>query len=497
MTARAGLRLFSTGEGVPSSALVNIGLRALQAVYDGAVTMLTGSPGASSITPSSAFIGGNSFRPVLVSGLQVSIKPGRAIYVRSEKASYTPSSDPHGVNVIPLLLNTASTVTHDAHDATHPRWDVISVKYTTSDANSGSRYVRTTGPGSQATSPLNESRSYTPTFTITKGTAGASPTVPTVPTDGMAIAHVYVPAVSGAVTVHDVRLVQRLGYGWADGPIAPTFGQPFVQSGCAASAPGGMSVTIASGTVYDGVATRTVESATVTISTAHATNTRIDLIYLDGGRVTYLAGTAASTPVAPSLPSGTYGLTQPLCEVSVPALDTVIGSNQITDRRRLKPYVLDTHVEYTPTVFARVTVAAQQSVSDPNPTYRRVTVQAVDQEGNEIAAVVYFRVSVWSDNIEDVESSHGTHAVFNFDVTPIGQQIELGDGGSGPQSAILATDSTGEVTFDVADASTANTCYVKVTPIDWGDASDDTTALASEATYKPGGETLRKVGFRP
>ena len=495
MTLRFGQRLVNTAEAITSAMLRNIGLRALQAAADGVLGMLTGSPGASSITPSSAFIGGNSFRPVLSSGLNVTIKPGRAVYVRSELDSYTPSSDPHGIDVIPLLLNTASTVTHDAHDATHPRWDIISVKFTTTDADSGDRYVRTAGPGSQAVSALNESRSWGPTFTVTKGTPGASPSLPTAPTDKMTIAHVYVPAASGDVTVYDVRLVQRLGYGWADGPIAPAFGQAFVQSGLTASAPGGMSVTIASGVAYDGIASRTVEAATVTVSTAHATNPRIDLVYLDGGRVTYLAGTAASTPAAPALPSGTYGFTQPLCTITVPALDTVIGSDQLTDTRRLRPYVLADHVEYTPTVFARVTVAAQQGAMDPEPTHRLVTVQAVDQEGNEIAAVVHFRLSTWSsaDGLEAVETVHGNaHVILDFDVTPIGQQVVLG---SDSTSAILATDEDGEVTFNLADVDGVP-AYLKVTPIDWGDASDDTAALASEATYKPGGETLRLVAFR-
>ena len=495
MTARFGQRLFSTGEAIPASALRNVGLRALQAVGDGALAMLAGSPGASSITPSSAFIGGNSFRPVLSSGLNVSIKPGRAVYVRSELDSYTPSSDPHGIDVIPLLLNTATTVTHDAHDATHPRWDIISVKWTTADADSGSRYVRTAGPGSQAVSALNESRSWAPTFTITKGTPGASPSLPTAPADKMTIAHVYVPATSGDVTVYDVRLVQRLGFGWADGPIAPDFGQPFVASGCTATAPGGMVVTIAGGTVYDGVATRTTSAASVTVSAAHATLDRIDLVYLDGGRVTYLAGTAASAPTAPALPSGTYGLTQPLCEISVPATDTVISSGQIVDTRQLRPYVLADHVQYTPTVFARVTVAAQQGVMDPNPTYRRVTIQAVDQEGVEIPAVVHFRVSTWSsaDGLEAVETVHGSaHAILDFDITPVGQQVDLG---TGPTSAILATDEDGEVVFDISGVD-GDDAYLKITPIDWSYASDDTAEDASEAAYKPGGETIRKISFR-
>ena len=51
---RSGFRLFSEWEGIDDLKLIQMGKAALQAVYDGALSMLTGSPGASSATPSSA-----------------------------------------------------------------------------------------------------------------------------------------------------------------------------------------------------------------------------------------------------------------------------------------------------------------------------------------------------------------------------------------------------------------------------------------------------------
>ena len=46
---RSGFRLFSEWEGIDDLKLIQMGKAALQAVYDGALSMLTGSPGASGV----------------------------------------------------------------------------------------------------------------------------------------------------------------------------------------------------------------------------------------------------------------------------------------------------------------------------------------------------------------------------------------------------------------------------------------------------------------
>ena len=85
----------------------------------------------------------------------------------------------------------------------------------------------------------------------------------------------------------------------------------------------------------------TKNQQTATIDTADATNPRIDRIVLsaDTGIVSVIKGTAASSPSAPAFTdTATPALTSPaipVCQVSVPALDTAITNDQITDERSL------------------------------------------------------------------------------------------------------------------------------------------------------------------
>lgn len=70
-----------------------------------------------------------------------------------------------------------------------------------------------------------------------------------------------------------------------------------------------------------------------TLATAHATLDRIDLVVVDStsGAVTKVDGTAAASPVAPATPAGKTAI----ASVSVPANDTAITTNQVTDLRIL------------------------------------------------------------------------------------------------------------------------------------------------------------------
>ncbi len=79
-------------------------------------------------------------------------------------------------------------------------------------------------------------------------------------------------------------------------------------------------------------ATVSVTQTDTTLSAADATNPRIDLIQVDAttGAVTKKTGTAAASPVAPTPDAGTIVVAQ----VSVPANDTAITTNQITDVRQ-------------------------------------------------------------------------------------------------------------------------------------------------------------------
>lgn len=119
------------------------------------------------------------------------------------------------------------------------------------------------------------------------------------------------------------------GTGYGTGPTG-------VQSGAAVTAQGSpdMTVAVAAGVVRIGGRRVVVAAGNVTITAAHATNPRIDLIVVDvNGTKSAIAGTPAASPSV-AFPTITAG-TVVLAAVYVPANDTAINSNQITDKRVL------------------------------------------------------------------------------------------------------------------------------------------------------------------
>lgn len=107
-----------------------------------------------------------------------------------------------------------------------------------------------------------------------------------------------------------------------------------VISGGACSAQGSpdMTVAVATGLGRVGTTVFAIGSGNVTITTAHATNPRFDLVVVsDAGTKSVTAGTAAAAPVFPAIPASSIVL----CAVYVPANDTAIASNQIVDKRLL------------------------------------------------------------------------------------------------------------------------------------------------------------------
>ena len=104
-----------------------------------------------------------------------------------------------------------------------------------------------------------------------------------------------------------------------------------VLTGCAASVTGtNMTVTIAAGTVIIAGRAADVAAGDVTIGAAHATLARYDLVTVNtSGTKAVTAGTAATNPVFPAIPADSVVLHA----VYVPAADTAIASNQITDKR--------------------------------------------------------------------------------------------------------------------------------------------------------------------
>jgi hypothetical protein len=105
-----------------------------------------------------------------------------------------------------------------------------------------------------------------------------------------------------------------------------------IKSGCAVTAQGSpnMTLAVASGVLYWLNAEVTVTAGNVTITTAHATLDRIDLVVASStGVKSVVAGTAATIPTQPALGATSVALAQ----VYVPAADTAIGATQVKDRR--------------------------------------------------------------------------------------------------------------------------------------------------------------------
>lgn len=105
-----------------------------------------------------------------------------------------------------------------------------------------------------------------------------------------------------------------------------------VKSGCGVTAQGSpnMTLAVAAGVIYAANAEVTVTGGNVTITTAHATWPRIDIVVVSSSGVkSVVAGSAAEFPLEPATPAGSVMLAQ----VYVPATDTAIGATQIRDRR--------------------------------------------------------------------------------------------------------------------------------------------------------------------
>lgn len=108
-----------------------------------------------------------------------------------------------------------------------------------------------------------------------------------------------------------------------------------VHSGCTPTAQGSpdMTVAISACVVTSNQVKKYVSAGNATITTAHATNPRIDLVVISSsGSIAVRAGTAAAAPKPPARTSNDVVLAQ----VYVPANDTTISNDQITDLRVLR-----------------------------------------------------------------------------------------------------------------------------------------------------------------
>ncbi len=160
-----------------------------------------------------------------------------------------------------------------------------------------------------------------------------------------------------------------------------------VVSGCGVTAQGSpdMTVAIAAGSIRVASGTQVaVASGNGTITTADATNPRIDLVSSsDAGTKTVTAGTAAAAPKPPDLPSGHIALAM----VYVPANDTTIATNQITDKRVILP--ADDELDYVETTSdTNITATTEAGATTV------VSGSAITYDGSTPVIIEFFSASV-------------------------------------------------------------------------------------------------------
>lgn len=144
--------------------------------------------------------------------------------------------------------------------------------------------------------------------------------------------------------------------------VAGINGIDCVLSGGAVTAQGSPDMTVAvakAGVLTNGVL-KAVAAANATISAADGTNPRLDLVVIDSsGAIAVRAGTAATQPKPPARTANDVAL----AVVYVPAADTTIATNQITDMRVIRSQGPITIAKVTSPVTFNTTNAIQTYLS--------------------------------------------------------------------------------------------------------------------------------------
>lgn len=490
-------RRWNTNESVDSPGLQNTGTASLKTLLDTLAAGLFSAIGFNANpydAPQSRFLG-LSFFASYTSGLNITVGGGVMLYDKIAKASFVAADNPWSPAYVPVAKSSSTTVTLGARDATHPRIDVIWIRPAASDLQSASRRVRASG--SITTTTLYTGTGFGAEIGSTAGTPGASPAVPTIPTDAVAICNVLVPT-SGALLVTDRRdqlvwggnlpaipdqnLVGGSGHTVYARPVVPKA----VDGDCEASVTGTTLVMdVAAGIVDIAGQRRYYGGGSVTLSAGHATLNRYDVVYLlkdgDGLTARVVNGTAATTPTVPDVPAGGCAI----CHHYMAATATSITDALIFDLRPTKPYTED-HVELDAAISAVPTwvpiITPSVSIGVASSNQRLVTIQAKDQAGSNFSGTCYFLVELWNNDPNDISVTRPTHIV-------------LSDGGSGSlidhtvnnQSAVAQTTTTGLSEVLAASASGGDDAWLVIRPIRYLRAdAPGSSASTGSATYVPG-----------
>lgn len=508
-------RRWNTNESVGSADLQNTGTAAVKTVFD---TLVAGLFSATNVNfsaydaPQRRFLG-PSFIANYTSGLDVIVGGGLMLYDKIALASFVAADNPWSPGYVPVAKATSTTVTLGARDATHPRIDVIWIRPAASDLQSASRRVRPAGPGSQSASTPYTGTGFGAEIGSTAGTPGASPAVPTIPTDAVAICNVRVPT-SGALLATDRRdqlvlggnlpmipdqnLVSGAGYTTYARPVIPKA----VDGECEASVTGTTLVMdVAAGWIDTAGQRRHFDGGSVTLSAGHATLNRYDVVYLlkdgDGLTARVVNGTAATTPTVPDVPAGGC----PICRHYMAATATSITDALIFDLRPRKPYT-EEHVELDPAISAVPTwipvVAPAVTIAASSSSKRRLTLQAKTQTKSNYAGTVHYLLEAWEDAGSAPADISVTYATVGNDVTFIdagGSAVGSFVVGAGNNSAIYASNSSGNAVLDInISASGPRTFFLRVKAIRYVDATaGGSVSSTGNPAYLPGAEFIANV----
>lgn len=447
--------LYAEGEKILSSDLELMGAMAEQTAYHLWARLVEGVSG----TPISGFIGDDC--KVTASGLTATIAAGWGFWYDSAATSgFTP-------HYRPIVVATSTTQAITAHDASQPRWDLISLRPNAVEDQSATRNVKDLVTLDVASQTVNKRSRWSYTLTYTAGTPSATPSTPSTPAGDIAIARIRVPATSGAVTVDDLRPIVAIQAAAASEPgvdYATNFVGNYVpltwtDLEVTESSTPSMVLQVASGEAVIQGARYRYGYQTVTVTTAHATLERIDLVVADAdGTIQVLAGTPGGAPASVASDQVL------LATVTIPATDTAIGSSQIVDGRVGAPYDGATHIQpdslgaaqlATTTKPVRAGLTAGAEAAD----HIDVVVALADCDGNAYANTTKLMARLYSASMDAV-------AAADWGLSEVGAGSAISTtGGTG---LILTTDSAGAATIRVQDdtGAFAGNVYLLVHPVD-------------------------------
>lgn len=103
----------------------------------------------------------------------------------------------------PIYVNSLQSGSCDAHDATNPRIDILSLAPLEVDDEASTEKILSGGVLVAQSKYTRRRRSFVLTYTA--GTPAAMPAQPATPADNLLVATINVPAAAGAITVNDAR----------------------------------------------------------------------------------------------------------------------------------------------------------------------------------------------------------------------------------------------------------------------------------------------------